>query len=253
MVAYLRRHHIGLLALFIALGGTSYAAAKLPRNSVGTAQIKSGAVNESKLAQGVRDKLGRTVQGSPGAAGPTGDAGRDRRRRAREGRHARGAKGDTGAAQGRRRGRRATRARRGARDGGVNTGGVGGTNINITRSARDPRGTSVTLDAARQGARVHHGHVLRALHVGGRLRDREIGASVGGTRSRAPSRRSAATTGVNTEQTINSAGILTNVAGRDAHGVAHEPGHRALQRQRQQGRPADRRDRTRWADARVRS
>jgi hypothetical protein len=32
-MSYLRRHHVGLLALFIALGGTSYAATQLPRYS----------------------------------------------------------------------------------------------------------------------------------------------------------------------------------------------------------------------------
>src|ERR687895_511545 len=37
---YLRRHHIGLLALFIALGGTSYAAVTLSANGVGgTSQL----------------------------------------------------------------------------------------------------------------------------------------------------------------------------------------------------------------------
>lgn len=36
-------------AVFIALGGVSYAAVKLPKNSVGTAQIKSNAVNGSKI------------------------------------------------------------------------------------------------------------------------------------------------------------------------------------------------------------
>jgi hypothetical protein len=49
---YLRRHHIGLLALFIALGGTSYAAVKLPRNSVGTTQLKKNAVISSKVKDG---------------------------------------------------------------------------------------------------------------------------------------------------------------------------------------------------------
>ena len=39
-IRYVRRHHIGLLALFIALGGTSYAAVALPANSVGTKQIE---------------------------------------------------------------------------------------------------------------------------------------------------------------------------------------------------------------------
>src|SRR4051812_5582984 len=37
------------VALFIALGGTGYAAIKLPRNSVGSAQIRSQAVGSSEL------------------------------------------------------------------------------------------------------------------------------------------------------------------------------------------------------------
>ena len=48
-IRYLKRHHIGLLALFIALGGTSYAAATLPANSVGTKQIKKNAVTKAKI------------------------------------------------------------------------------------------------------------------------------------------------------------------------------------------------------------
>jgi hypothetical protein len=38
------------LALFLALGGTSYAAATLPFNSVGKGQIKSNAVGKSEIA-----------------------------------------------------------------------------------------------------------------------------------------------------------------------------------------------------------
>ena len=38
------------LALFVALGGVGYAAAKLPRNSVGPKQIKADAVKPSELA-----------------------------------------------------------------------------------------------------------------------------------------------------------------------------------------------------------
>ncbi len=38
------------LALFIALGGTSYAAATLPANSVGTKQLKNQAVTAQKVA-----------------------------------------------------------------------------------------------------------------------------------------------------------------------------------------------------------
>jgi hypothetical protein len=36
---------ISLIALFVALGGASYAAVSLPSNSVGTAQIRNNAVN----------------------------------------------------------------------------------------------------------------------------------------------------------------------------------------------------------------
>jgi hypothetical protein len=39
-------------AVFLALGGISYAALKLPKNSVGSAQIKTGAVTNAKLAKG---------------------------------------------------------------------------------------------------------------------------------------------------------------------------------------------------------
>ena len=41
---------ISLIALFVALGGASYAAVSLPNNSVGTAQIKNNAVNYKKIA-----------------------------------------------------------------------------------------------------------------------------------------------------------------------------------------------------------
>ncbi len=40
---------VASLALFIALGGVSYAAAKLPKNSVGSTQIKKNAVTGSKV------------------------------------------------------------------------------------------------------------------------------------------------------------------------------------------------------------
>ena len=77
---YVRRHHIALLALFIALGGTSYAAITIPANSVGTAQLKHGAVTLSKIAAGAQTSLrGETgpqgSPGSPGAPGATGSPG----------------------------------------------------------------------------------------------------------------------------------------------------------------------------------
>ena len=43
---------ISLIALFVALGGTTYAATSLPRNSVGTKQLKRNAVTSSKIKKG---------------------------------------------------------------------------------------------------------------------------------------------------------------------------------------------------------
>ncbi|HWB69486.1 MAG TPA: hypothetical protein VG518_05875 [Solirubrobacterales bacterium] len=40
---------VACLALFIALGGAAYAGTQLPRNSVGTEQLKKNAVNGSKV------------------------------------------------------------------------------------------------------------------------------------------------------------------------------------------------------------
>lgn len=40
---------VACIALFVALGGTSYAAIKLPANSVGTKQIKNSAVTGAKV------------------------------------------------------------------------------------------------------------------------------------------------------------------------------------------------------------
>jgi hypothetical protein len=43
---------VALIALFVALGGTSYAALTLPKNSVGTKQLKNNAVTGAKIATG---------------------------------------------------------------------------------------------------------------------------------------------------------------------------------------------------------
>src|SRR5690349_6870202 len=42
-------HVIAMLALFVATGGTGYAALKLPKNSVGSKQIKKNAVTSAKI------------------------------------------------------------------------------------------------------------------------------------------------------------------------------------------------------------
>jgi hypothetical protein len=52
-----------MLALFVALGGTSYAAATLPRNSVGKGQIRANAVGKSEAAT---NSVGRTEVRSSG-------------------------------------------------------------------------------------------------------------------------------------------------------------------------------------------
>jgi hypothetical protein len=43
---------VASLALAVALGGTTYAATALPKNSVGAKQLKSGSVSSVKLAKG---------------------------------------------------------------------------------------------------------------------------------------------------------------------------------------------------------
>ena len=67
---HLGKNVIAYLALFVALGGTSYAALKLPKNSVGSAQIKNGAVVKRDLARAVRAQLTRA--GVPTCPEPLG-------------------------------------------------------------------------------------------------------------------------------------------------------------------------------------
>lgn len=65
------------IAVFIVLGGGAYAATKLPNNSVGTKQIKNGAVTKKKLAKGVLTTGAKGDTGAPGAKGDKGDKGAD--------------------------------------------------------------------------------------------------------------------------------------------------------------------------------
>jgi hypothetical protein len=73
---------VALLALFVAMGGVGYAAFKLPKNSVGSKQIKANAVKSAK----VKDSSLRKADVAPGQlrAGPAGKQGE------------RGLKGDKG-------------------------------------------------------------------------------------------------------------------------------------------------------------
>jgi hypothetical protein len=91
---------VALIALLVAMGGTGYAAITLPKNSVGSKQlkknavtskkIKNGAVNSNKVKNGsllsADFKSGQLPAGTRGPAGPRGPAGLQ------------GPKGDTGAA-----------------------------------------------------------------------------------------------------------------------------------------------------------
>jgi hypothetical protein len=66
------------LALFIALGGTGYAAVTLPRNSVGSAQIRRNAVQSSDIRNRtirVTDLANSTRKSLRGSRGPRGLAG----------------------------------------------------------------------------------------------------------------------------------------------------------------------------------
>jgi len=79
------------LALFVALGGTSYAVSQLPRNSVGSKQVRTGAIGASEVRTGaVRSRdIGnrsvalrdispgarRSLRGQQGPTGPQGPAG----------------------------------------------------------------------------------------------------------------------------------------------------------------------------------
>lgn len=67
------------LALLVC-GGTAYAATHLPKNSVGTTQIKRAAVTPAKLSKGAK----KTLAGRRGPVGPQGERGE------------RGEKGDPG-------------------------------------------------------------------------------------------------------------------------------------------------------------
>jgi hypothetical protein len=72
-------HVIAMIALMVALGGTGYAALKLPKNSVGSKQIKTGAVGTSEVKNRSLKagdfKKGQLPKGPKGAQGPQGVAG----------------------------------------------------------------------------------------------------------------------------------------------------------------------------------
>ena len=88
-IAHLRGNVIGYLALFVALGGSSYAAVRLTPGSVRSAALAKGAVTHAKLASNsvtsanVKNgglaasdfKSGAFLQGLKGDVGPGGPGG----------------------------------------------------------------------------------------------------------------------------------------------------------------------------------
>ncbi len=50
VIAHLRSNLVGWIALFVALGGTGYAAISIPRNSVGAAQIRNRSITPVKFS-----------------------------------------------------------------------------------------------------------------------------------------------------------------------------------------------------------
>ena len=83
---------VSVIALSVALGGTSYAAIVLPANSVGKRQIKKNAVTTAKVKNGSLRRAdfgaGQVPAGATGAQGAAGATGP---------RGAKGDKGDAGA------------------------------------------------------------------------------------------------------------------------------------------------------------
>jgi hypothetical protein len=69
-----------LCLILLVGGGTAYAATQLPKNSVGSAQLKKGAVTPAKLSGGAKAALAAPqgnegARGATGPQGPKGDAG----------------------------------------------------------------------------------------------------------------------------------------------------------------------------------
>lgn len=73
---------LSIIALIVAMGGTGYAALKLPKNSVGSRQIKPDAVRSSDIKDGSLLRRRPAVRGRAGAARASWPAGRARSGRA---------------------------------------------------------------------------------------------------------------------------------------------------------------------------
>lgn len=77
-----QRNLVGYLALFVALGGTSYAAIRLPANVVTTKHLRNGSVTSAKVKNNslravdfAKNQLPAGRQGPAGLPGPAGPPG----------------------------------------------------------------------------------------------------------------------------------------------------------------------------------
>lgn len=84
LIAYLRRQHLAVLALFVALGGTSYAAAtigsaEIRNNTIQGLDVKQNTLTGADVRNGSLEakdlKAGTSLAGPAGAVGPTGSQG----------------------------------------------------------------------------------------------------------------------------------------------------------------------------------
>jgi len=96
IASHVRGHFVAYLALFFALGGTSMAAVNaLPKNSVGSSQIKNGSIQKVDISKRTVSSL-RGLRGPRGPAGATGAAGSTGATGATGAPGAKGDKGDPG-------------------------------------------------------------------------------------------------------------------------------------------------------------
>lgn len=96
---------IATLALFIALGGSSYAALKLPKNSIGPEQLKADSITSAKVKAGslrandFKASERSRLRGPRGRVGPRGTAGKQGAQGKQGARGAQGARGIAGSAR----------------------------------------------------------------------------------------------------------------------------------------------------------
>jgi hypothetical protein len=75
MLTHLRSHAVAYVALFLALSGTSYAAARLPKNSVTSTTVKDRTLLAKDFKSGQLPRGAAGPAGPSGASGPAGPAG----------------------------------------------------------------------------------------------------------------------------------------------------------------------------------